>query len=134
KKRDAEGGKRGERGRRGIGGRKEQGGKDEHRRGAVDVEVEKLDRRPDEARKQDLRRSVDPREAGAVQLFDLAADPRGRGAGALPGPSTLPSASVTVTSDPFGRPSFNGFTTATILSPALRVLRFHPVRAIMFGL
>ena len=50
-----------ERGGRRIGRRKEQPGKDEHRRGRVDVEIEELDRRADQAGKQHLPRRVQSR-------------------------------------------------------------------------
>ena len=55
---DPEGGERRERGRRRVRRRKEQAGKDEHRGGRVDVEVEELDGRADEAGKQHLSRPV----------------------------------------------------------------------------
>ena len=57
--RDREGRQRRERRRRGIGGRKEQPREDEHRRGRVDVEVEELDRRADQAGEQHLPRGID---------------------------------------------------------------------------
>src|SRR5690349_1559358 len=55
------------------------------------------------------------------------------GAGAPPGPSTVPSASVALTRLPTAAPLSIGCITSAILSPGFNVRLFHPWRAIMFG-
>ena len=56
---DAEGGERRQRRRGGVRRQKEQGRENQYRRRAVNIEVEVLDGRADEARKQHLPRAVD---------------------------------------------------------------------------
>ena len=58
-KRDPKRRQRGERGRGRIGRREEQPRKDEHRGGGVDIEIEELDSRANQAGEEDLARRVD---------------------------------------------------------------------------
>ena len=74
KKRNRKRRERGERGGGRIGRGEKQFGEDQHRRGRVDIEVEKLDGRADQAGKQHLRGLIESRACARIVLTCREAD------------------------------------------------------------